>query len=307
MRVLAIAACATLVFVEAPSAHPLDSPGTIYIDGVPCNLACRSYMDWSRQVLRANQGASGANARSSKTTEETPRKHVSKRAMRAAAPHPKKTNGLQATLTVTPQATLKVTPKAPPPPSATDIGPVGRETRDPPAAPPEPLLKAGKEANEADRETSKVSSDITPQQQITAALAVAEQITDAEGPKMGVNHDVDEAKSGSVVDAEASSPKPVGDLVALLITRPAVKSASALKGSTIAIDATPADVGEYIRSALMAAGAAEIQLSVSEVSPLDRLVSGDVQAAVLKLVSPDAAESFPDIKGFKVYRVPLSP
>jgi len=28
---------------------------------------------------------------------------------------------------------------------------------------------------------------------------------------------------------------------------------------------------------------------------------------VLKLVSPDAAEAFPDIKGFKVLRVPLSP
>ena len=49
------------------------------------------------------------------------------------------------------------------------------------------------------------------------------------------------------------------------------------------------------------------QLSVADASPLDRLISGDVQAAVLKLVSPDAAEAFPEIKGFKVLRVPLAP
>ena len=55
------------------------------------------------------------------------------------------------------------------------------------------------------------------------------------------------------------------------------------------------------------AGAAGTQLSVSDASPLDRLISGDVLAALLKLVSPDAAEAFPDIKGFKVLRVPLSP
>ncbi|GLR85404.1 hypothetical protein [Bradyrhizobium iriomotense] len=40
------------------------------------------------------------------------------------------------------------------------------------------------------------------------------------------------------------------------------------------------------------------QLSVSYASPLDRFISGDVQAAVVKLVSPDAAETFPDVKGF---------
>src|ERR1700686_798400 len=32
-------------------AHPLDSPDIVYIDGVPCNSACQSYMAWSRQTL----------------------------------------------------------------------------------------------------------------------------------------------------------------------------------------------------------------------------------------------------------------
>jgi hypothetical protein len=120
-----------------------------------------------------------------------------------------------------------------------------------------------------------------------AALAVAEQITNAETPKTGSNDDADETQSVAVDDAEAAPPKHVSALVALLISRPDVKSASALRGSTIAVDATQAGVGEDIRSALASAGAAEIQLSVTDVSPLDRL--------------------FPDIKGFKVLRVPLSP
>jgi hypothetical protein len=58
---------------------------------------------------------------------------------------------------------------------------------------------------------------------------------------------------------------------------------------------------------LAAVGATDADPSVGDVSPLDRLISGDAQAAVLKLLYPDAAEAFPDIEGFKVRRVPLPP
>lgn len=95
--------------------------------------------------------------------------------------------------------------------------------------------------------------------------------------------------------------------VALLLSRPDVKSAIALNGLNVAIDKAQSAVEEDIRIALAAAGAADAKLSISDASPLDRLVSGDVQAAVVKLVSPDAAEALPDIKGFKVLPVPLSP
>ena len=40
---------------------------------------------------------------------------------------------------------------------------------------------------------------------------------------------------------------------------------------------------------------------------VDRLVGGDVPAAVIALVSSNAAEAFPDIPGYKVFRAPLSP
>jgi citrate lyase gamma subunit len=132
-----------------------------------------------------------------------------------------------------------------------------------------------------------------------AALAVAEQITNAETPKAPGNDGADEIKAGN---ANASRPQ-----VALLLCRPDVKSAAELKGLNVAINVTQSAAEQDIHLALAAVGATEVELSVSDASPLDRLVSGDVQAAVVRLVSPDAAEAFPDIKGFKVLRVPLSP
>ncbi len=37
----------------ALQANPLDSPGVVYIDGLPCNRACQSYMAWTDQALSA--------------------------------------------------------------------------------------------------------------------------------------------------------------------------------------------------------------------------------------------------------------
>ena len=34
---------------------------------------------------------------------------------------------------------------------------------------------------------------------------------------------------------------------------------------------------------------------------------GEVSAAILTLAAPEAAEWFPEIKGFKVFKIPLSP
>jgi hypothetical protein len=56
----------------------------------------------------------------------------------------------------------------------------------------------------------------------------------------------------------------------------------------------------------MAAGAAEVQFSEGLAGAIDRLISGEVPAAVLTLASREAAEWFPDIAGFRIFRVPLS-
>ena len=63
------------------TAHPLDSSDIVYIDGLPCNSACQSYMAWSRQTqsitgkpVRTQPPATNAAARSAKGIEtERPR------------------------------------------------------------------------------------------------------------------------------------------------------------------------------------------------------------------------------------------
>jgi hypothetical protein len=49
-----------------------------------------------------------------------------------------------------------------------------------------------------------------------------------------------------------------------------------------------------------------VQLVDGQIKAVDRLIDGEVPAAVLALVSPVAAERFPDIAGFRIFRVPLA-
>lgn len=301
MRIWAAITVASVGFTGVSLANPLDSPGTVYIDGVPCNLPCQSYMAWSRQALEANQGSAKGAASTSvaKATEKAARKRISKRAQPAsadAASRKKKTGDFQAALTA---------PSEPPPlprPRA-ETAPLNVETREPPApltAAPEPAPAPKLTTTENAPlvvEASNPPKERSPRELVIAALAVAEQITNAETPKAPGNDRADETRAGN---ANVTTPS-----VALLLSRPDVRSAAALNGLNVAIDKSQSAIEDDIRIALAAAGATDAELSVSEASPLDRLISGDVQAALVKLVSPEAAEAFPDIKGFKVLRVPL--
>ena len=96
-------------------------------------------------------------------------------------------------------------------------------------------------------------------------------------------------------------------LVALVMARPEMKSISDLANKNVAIDGEPSASNGSVRAAIVAAGAAEAQLSKGEAKAIDRLIAGEVPAAVLTLVSPEAAEAFPDIAGFRIFRIPLSP
>jgi len=116
----------------------------------------------------------------------------------------------------------------------------------------------------------------TKQEQVTAATAVAERVTAAAA-------------------------------VAILMARPEIKSASDLAGRSIAIDDRQSAFAGNVRSAMAAAGAAEVQLTTSQTKKaIDRIIGGEVQASILTLASPEAAEGFPEIAGFKIFRVPLS-
>jgi hypothetical protein len=66
-------------------------------------------------------------------------------------------------------------------------------------------------------------------------------------------------------------------------------------------------LGGKVRTAIAAAGATEVQLSEGRTTAMTRLSNGEVPAAVVALLTPDAAESFPAISGYKIFHVPLSP
>ena len=94
--------------------------------------------------------------------------------------------------------------------------------------------------------------------------------------------------------------------VAILMTRPEIKSLSDLAGKSIAIDDKQSAVSGNVRNAIAAAGAPEVQLTANQTKAIDRVVGGEVPASVLTLASAEAAEGFPEIAGFRIFRIPLS-
>jgi len=112
---------------------------------------------------------------------------------------------------------------------------------------------------------------------------------------------------GNAEKTAAASPNNTDHLVALLIARPEIKSVSDLTSKIVAIDDRHSASNDRVRTAIAAAGATEVQLSDGQTKAINRLISGEVPAAVLALVSAEAAEGFPEIAGFKIFRIPLSP
>ena len=124
---------------------------------------------------------------------------------------------------------------------------------------------------------------------------------------MAVSAPEQKAKNADTEKTAASSPNDTDHLVAVLMARPEIKSVSDLAGKSVAIDIRQSASNGSVRTAIAAAGAAEVQLSEGQTTAINRVANGEVPAAVLALVSPEAAEGFPEIAGFRIFRVPLSP
>ena len=157
------------------------------------------------------------------------------------------------------------------------------------------------------------SNTRTIQEQVAASTAVAEQATAAKpvpAPEQKANNTDRSGHAETVLrgDAEktaAASPNNTDHLVALLIARPEIKSVSDLTSKIVAIDDRHSASNDRVRTAIAAAGATEVQLSGGQTKAINRLISGEVPAAVLALVSAEAAEGFPEVAGFKIFRIPL--
>ena len=150
--------------------------------------------------------------------------------------------------------------------------------------------------------------------QVAAALALAERITVATAPAPDIKAKNRDSSSrpetlarGDTEKPESASANDTDILVALLMARPNIKSVPDLTGKTIAIDDRYSASNGIVRTAIVAAGAPEVQLSEGQATAINRLVNGEVPAAVLALVSADAAEGISEIAGFKIFHIPLSP
>jgi hypothetical protein len=117
-----------------------------------------------------------------------------------------------------------------------------------------------------------------------------------------------EAVARNNADKTHSPPEDDADLlVAILMARLEITSISDLAGKSVAIDDKYSVSNGSVRIAIVAAGAPEVQLRENQTAAIDRLFSGDVPAAVLALVSARAADGFPEISGYRIFHIPLSP
>jgi hypothetical protein len=275
--------------IGTSKAAPPDSPGTVYIDGRPCNLACQSYMAWSRRMLEQQENSTALSA-------------PSRRAQRLSKA---KTQRPARILQSAPSSSVPIrvakgnVPKrvgSPPPTTAAtgETKPAHETIAD--LAPPKSALDS-----EAATTPGQVSTGGIEENPTTASTRQArEQNADGDTKLSGT------PPSPSNADAETAALAPNNALVAILLVRPEIKSVSDLANKIVAIDASRSDSVPRVRTAIVAAGATEIQMSEGKALALERVMDGEVPAAVVTLADPDEAAAWTEIPGFKIFRIPLS-
>jgi hypothetical protein len=316
-----------LSFATASRAMPPDQPDIVYIDGSPCNRLCQSYMAWSHRLLNRSardsfdmpsQVATPAAAKPKPAVRDSVVKphiaHTEANRLATIAKLPARTANSPAAANAKPVDALRTktaegsdTRKPKDPEKARTNALDGAHTS--PSGPKQVEASGAEMANakQADEPSSRPELgwgvDSLPwsiRAQVVAAAAVAERLTPAaiESP---------DATSAAADHKAAESIEPnVKMLVALVISRPEIKSVSDLAGNNVAIDDRQSASQTRVTAALVAAGATEVQLRDGATMAVDRLIRGEVPAAVVTLVSPEAAAAFPDIAGFHVFKIPLA-
>ncbi len=329
----------------ALQANPLDSPGVVYIDGLPCNRACQSYMAASDRALSSRHRETivvvPAEAEI-EGVEHAPRPRVARHPAPVSRTMPRagiaassaKTLNTKASNTkkaAAPNLAAQTTPEKIPEATATmtlekpvaggevperklqnadGVGP-GAPIATPPAeaaitVPPAMLEVAALPAVAA----APASTLRTLQEQVAEATGLADRLTaitpGREAAGKSDNQGMERGEAGDTDTTASVSPINPDNLVALVLARPEINSLSDFNNKSIAIEKTQSAASGSVGAALMAAGAAEVQFSEGLAGAIDRLISGEVPAAVLTLASREAAEWFPDIAGFRIFRVPLS-
>jgi hypothetical protein len=193
----------------------------------------------------------------------------------------------------------EITPRQP---QASQAAPVAAQSAIPQAkASPAPTLPQLEAHSNPSPAPASSSSGATVQEQVAVATALAERIT-ALSALPAVN--MTDQPEAAAVGERAASPAQ-NHLVAVLMVRPGVGAISDLRGRIVAIDERYAAARIKVRAGMAAAGAPEVQLTQGQGTAINRLTNGEVAAAIVAVVVPDAAEAFPEIAGYKTFRVTL--
>ena len=144
-----------------------------------------------------------------------------------------------------------------------------------------------------------------PKQEENRAEAAAP--SDATPTASVVTDNTEVPTTNNTGNTEASATNDTDNRVAVLIARPEIASVSDLTGKDVAIEDQQSALGASISAAIMAAGAADVRLNAENMKARDRLIRGEVPAAVLTLLSSEAAAWFPEIPGYRIFRIPLAP
>jgi hypothetical protein len=307
-------------------AQPLDSPGVVYIDGQPCSRACQAYMDWSYRAQSARrheereisvavpaepeieriEPVSRPRAAKHAVPVARPAPHAGKAASNGKGPNAKASTSkkiaapnpapqapakamLPATAAVTPEKAADETVAAIQKPAPT-VESAGQPAQTAAIAAPQP----------AEAPASKVPApEVKPEAKAEVVLPPPATL-DVAAPTPAAAP----SKAREIGKTASASPDDQDNLVALVLVRPEINSLSDLNNKSIAITEKQSASSGRVSAALMAAGAAEVQFSEVKASAIERLMSGEVPAAVV-LASREVANLFPEVEGFRTFRVPL--
>ncbi len=305
----------------ALQAEPLDSPGVVYIDGQPCNRACQSYMDWSYRALSARRHVERETSVAVPDEAELERiepvarprvarhvapvariaPHAGKAASNGKPPGTRASNSKKiAAPNAVPQAPAKEIPAA-----TAVVTPQKAAEETVAVQKPEPKVESydrPEAAQAAASQPAEVPTSKAPTSEVKPEVALPPPATldIAAAPAAGAAFN----KAGEIGKTTSATPDDPDNLVALVLARPEINSLSDLNNKMIAITEKQSASRGRVSAALMAAGAAEVQFSEVKASAIERLINGEVAAAVV-LAPPEVANLFPEVEGFRTFRVPL--
>jgi hypothetical protein len=215
-----------------------------------------------------------------------PRRHVEDRPKKVSYVPPQAPQAV-VTMPAAPEVSTPAAKWTPPPAPPALERPDTRPAGNTPAAPP------------------ASSANATVQQQVAVATALAERITALSRLPVPTANDLSKDQPGVVARGDAAVTPAPNRLVAVLMVRPGVRAVSELRGRVVAIDERYMPAQDKVSAGMATAGASDVQLMQGQGTAINRLTNGEVAAAIVALVVPEAAEAFPEIAGFRIFRIPL--